>query len=175
MKIFTETERLILRELQEEDAAGILAMDKDPEVLRFLPGSMIDSIEEAVQVVHYIRKQYEDNGIGRWAMVRKEDQAFIGWCGIKWVNDRPTNGKIDYYDIGYRMLPAYWGQGYGYEAAASCMQYGFEVLLLEELCASVMEGNTASMRIMEKLGMQWVEQYEEEGSSWNWYVKKRAL
>ena len=107
MKIFTETERLILRELLEEDAAGILTMDKDPEVLRFLPGAMINSLEDAVQVVRYIRKQYVDNGVGRWAMVRKEDQAFIGWCGIKRGNDRPTNGKTDYYDIGYRMLPAY--------------------------------------------------------------------
>lgn len=173
MHIFTETERLILREMREEDAPGILAMDKDPEVLRYLPSAMIDSIEEALGVVQHIRKQYVDNGIGRWAMVRKEDQAFVGWCGIKLVNDGTTNGRTNYYDIGYRMLPAYWGMGYGYEAAAACMQYAFQVLQLEELHATVMQGNTASIRIIEKMGMHYVEQYEEDGLPWNWFTKKR--
>jgi RimJ/RimL family protein N-acetyltransferase len=175
MQVFAETERLVLREIAEEDAPGILAMDKDPEVLRFLPGAMIGTLQEAVEIVQYIRKQYKENGTGRWAMVRKADHAFIGWCGIKLVNDRPANGRIGYYDIGYRMLPAYWGRGYGYEAAAAAMDYAFNTLKLELLCGSVMQGNTASYRILEKLGMQCTEQYEEDGRLWNWFEKRRPV
>jgi [ribosomal protein S5]-alanine N-acetyltransferase len=170
MKIYAETERLILREMLEEDAPGILAMDRDPEVLRYLPVTPIHTIAEARNVIGYIRKQYVDNGIGRWTMVNKEDGAFMGWCGIKYVNEQPTNGRIGYYDIGYRLLPAYWNKGYAFEAALACKRYAFAVLQLEELHATVMEGNTASGRVAEKLGMKKIETFEEDGRQWSWYT-----
>ncbi len=172
MQVFTETERLLLRELGEEDAPGILAME-DATVRRYLPGALLSTIEEAKEMIGYIRKQYIDNGIGRWAMVRKEDGAFIGWCGIKLVNEKPTNGKINYYDIGYRLLPAYWNKGYALEAARAVKRYAFDVLQIDALHATIMQGNTASERIAERLGMHCVTHFEEEGQHWNWYTVEK--
>ncbi len=135
MNIYTSTKRLILRELVEEDAPGILAMDRG---CRSAPISFpsIPSIASPKQrrSSRISGNNTKTNGIGRWAMERKEDGAFMGWCGIKLVNDRPTNGRLNYYDIGYRMLPAYWGKGYAFEAAAACKAYAFSIAAGDAAC-----------------------------------------
>ncbi|WP_118973996.1 GNAT family N-acetyltransferase [Taibaiella koreensis] len=172
MEYHLETERLGLRSLNGNDAAHILKLDTAADVLRYLPGTSINSLEEAAAVIAYIQQQYTANGIGRWAMIRKADGAFLGWCGIKWVNDKETNGRTGYHDIGYRLLPAFWQQGYAFEAAKACCDYGFATMGLQELHATVMEGNVASARIIEKLGMQLVSRFEENGNLWRWYTLK---
>lgn len=174
MKTYLETERLILRELDETDATGILQLDSEPEVLRYLPLNPIHTLDEAREVIQYIRKQYEENGTGRLAMIRKEDKAFAGWCGIKLVNDQPTNGRLNYYDIGYRLLPSFWSHGYAFEAAQACADHAFENMKVEALHATVMQGNIASARIAVKLGMHLVAYFEEEGRQWDWYTLEAA-
>jgi len=169
-----ETERLLLRGLTEADAEQILQLDSAEEVLRYLPVTPIHTLAQAREVIAYIRKQYTENGTGRLAMIRKEDGVFMGWCGIKWVNDHETNGRINYHDIGYRLLPAFWSKGYAFEAAQACCAYACATLGLEELHATVMEGNVASARIAEKLGMQLVSRFEEEGKPWRWYTLAAA-
>lgn len=165
-----ETERLLLRGLNENDAEQILQLDSAEAVLRYLPVMPIETIAQAREGIAYIRKQYSENGTGRLAMIRKEDGAFLGWCGIKWVNDHETNGKTNYYDIGYRLLPEFWNKGYAFEAAQACCDYAFTIPRLEALHATVMEGNTASARIAEKLRMALVSRFEEEGKAWRWYT-----
>src|SRR6218665_3694991 len=153
MDIKLSTARLTLRLLLDEDAAEMFALDADQRVLQYLPEAVMAEPEEALKKIRYIQAQYQKNGIGRWAVIRKSDHAFLGWCGIKKVDDATTNGRTGYYDIGYRFLPQYWGQGYAFEAAEACLRYGLDILGLEELHATVMKGNTASARIVEKLGM----------------------
>ena len=87
MKIFIETERLILREIMPIDEDAMWEMDSDPMVHQYLgnkPVTHIDQIREAMQ---YIRQQYLDNGIGRWAMVDKNTNNFLGWTGLKLVKE----------------------------------------------------------------------------------------
>lgn len=165
-----ETPRLLLRDLTLADAPGILALDSDPDVLRYVPNKIISTLSEAEAIIRYIRQQYERNGIGRWAVVRQDTQEFIGWCGLKLVNDSEVNGRTNYYDIGYRLLPPHWGHGFASEAAHATLHYGLEVLQLPEINATVMQENTASRRILEKLGMQLQEKFTEpDGSLWGWY------
>lgn len=163
------TARLQLRPVRTDDAAFILEMDRDPLVLRYLASEPISTLEQAQSVIAYIQKQYADNGTGRWAVVRREDGAFLGWCGIKLVNDGVTGGRTGYYDIGYRFLSRYWGQGYALEAAVSCMQYAFGEMKLHALHATIMDGNTASVRIAEKLGFRHEYSFTEDGQLWHWY------
>ncbi|WP_293308745.1 GNAT family N-acetyltransferase, partial [Pedobacter sp. UBA5917] len=101
MKIFAETERLILRELLPEDAAGMFEMDGDPEVHIFLGNKPVQSIEQSKADIEFIRKQYIDNGIGRWAVIEKETNSFIGWAGLKFIKEM-NNNHSNYYDLGYR-------------------------------------------------------------------------
>jgi ribosomal-protein-alanine N-acetyltransferase len=162
MKIHTETGRLILREFIPEDAAGIFELDTDPDVHAYLGNNPLTKIEQAEQVVAFIRKQYEENGIGRWAVIEKESGRFAGWAGLKWVTE-PVNNRSEYYDLGFRFIKKYWGKGYATEAARASLAYGFDKLNLEEIFAIVDVRNEASIRVLEKAGMIKVEEFELEG------------
>ena len=67
-------------------------------------------------------------------MVLRETGEFMGWAGLKLVAG-PMNGRLDFYDLGYRFLPRFWQQGYGFEAARAWLDYGFETLHLPRICA----------------------------------------
>lgn len=171
-----ETPRLLLREMCYEDAPGILALDSNPAVLRYVPNRQIATLEEARAIIAYIRVQYERNGLGRWAVVRQDTQEFIGWCGVKLVDDSEVNGRTRYHDIGYRLLPACWGQGFASEAASATLHYALHVLKLPEINATVMQDNVASRRILEKIGLQRQEPFTEpDGSRWYWYSLRNEL
>ena len=124
MKVFVETERLVLREIVPQDAEALFALDSDPEVHRYLGNKPLESKEQAVATIDFIRKQYVDNGIGRWAIEEKEHSTFVGWSGLKYVKEI-TNNHINYYDLGYRLMKRYWGQGYATEAAMLHWPMGF--------------------------------------------------
>src|SRR5689334_14285347 len=109
MKIFLETERLLLRELLPTDEAAMFAMDSDPEVHRYLGNKPVQKREQSRELIAFVRQQYVDNGIGRWAVVEKETGDFVGWSGLK-LAPGPTNGRTNYYDLGYRFLRRYWGR-----------------------------------------------------------------
>ncbi|UOQ76401.1 GNAT family N-acetyltransferase [Hymenobacter sp. 5516J-16] len=170
-----ETPRLLLREITLADAPGILALDSDPRVLRYVPNRPIATLEEAAKIIHYIRQQYERNGIGRWAVVRLDTQEFIGWCGLKLVDDSEVNGRTNYHDIGYRLLPHHWDQGFSSEAAGATMRYGLEIMKLPEINATVRRENTASRNILEKVGLHLQEEFTEpDGNLWCWYGIRNA-
>lgn len=78
MKIFAETERLILREILPTDIDGMLALDSDPEVHKYLGNKPISSRNQAAAIIEFIRQQYVDNGIGRWAIIDKKTNDFVG-------------------------------------------------------------------------------------------------
>jgi ribosomal-protein-alanine N-acetyltransferase len=164
-----ETPRLLLRPMLPEDAPGILALDSDPEVLRYVPGPLMSTLAEAAATVDYIRRQYEQNGVGRWAVVRHDTQEFVGWCGIKLMNDHVVNGRTNYYDIGYRLLRQHWGQGFASEAARASLRFAFEEMNLPEIHATAMRDNLASCRILERLGLVKQEEFVQDNALWHWY------
>ena len=93
-----------------EDTDPFFEMDSDPEVHRFLGTQPIKNKDQIADMIKYIRQQYIDNGIGRWAIVDKSTNQFIGWTGLKLVKDM-MNNQTNYYDLGYRLIRRYWGQG----------------------------------------------------------------
>lgn len=170
MRIYLETPRFILREMLPIDADGLFIMDSDAEVHRYLGNKPIESREQCRDVVNLVRKQYEENGIGRWSIVDKETLEFIGWAGLK-LNKEERNGYINYYDIGYRLQRKHWGKGVASECAQACERYAFEVLELKNLYAAAHVANVASNKVLLKIGMTWKNEFEEEGEQWNWYEK----
>src|SRR5688572_11277934 len=123
MKIFAETERLILRELLPSDDKGMFELDSDPDVHTYLGTKPLEHIEQSREVIEMVRKQYIDNGIGRWAMIERSTGEFVGWAGLKLVKTE-TNGRINFYDVGYRLIKRYWGKGFASEAAIASVNYG---------------------------------------------------
>ena len=171
MKIHIETERLIIRDLEAFDARGIFELDSDPKVHEFLGKNPIKTIKEAEGVINLIRQHYLENGIGRWAIVDKKTNDFIGWTGLKY--EQKLRENFSYYDLGYRLRSKYWGKGIATEAAIECIKYGFDKLNLDEICAAVNIDNLASDKILRKIGLRFIETFEYGGIACNWYKIKK--
>lgn len=168
MDLIIETDRLILRELRLSDAEAFFAMDNNPNVHRYLWNKPTQKIEETLEIITFVRKQYLDNGIGRFAIISKDTKEFMGWAGLKF-NTEMVNNKTNFYDIGYRLDEKFWERGYASEASFAWVQYAFETLKIKTIEAATHIENVASNRILQKIGMQFTEQYQEDGVSWNWY------
>ena len=153
MKFHVETERLILREFREEDAPGLLRLNSNPEVIKYLHLEPMKDMEEAIKNVKWVTDQYPKNKIGRWIMIEKSTGEFIGWSGLK-LEDMEMNGKQYFHDVGYRMLPEFWGKGYATESAIASVKYGFEEMNLEKINAAAHCDNLASRRVLQKAGLK---------------------
>ncbi len=169
MKIHIETKRLLLRDLSKEDTHGIFTLDSDPEVHIYLGNNPIKTLEDAEKNIQHIQKQYHDNGIGRWAVIEKESENFIGWSGFKYIKSI-INNKTDYYDLGYRFIKQYWGKGYATETAIASLQYGFNHLNLKEICAMADVKNLASNHILQKIGMKKLNRFSYQNVLHNFYL-----
>ena len=101
MQIYIETNRLILREIEEYDLQGIFELDSDPDVHKYLGKKPIKSLQESKSIIKYIQKQYKEDGIGRWAVIDKTTNEFIGWAGLKY--EKEVRSEMHYYDLGYRL------------------------------------------------------------------------
>jgi RimJ/RimL family protein N-acetyltransferase len=168
VRYYLETPRLILRELLSTDDEGIFRLDSDPEVHRYVGQKPIKTIEQARQVIDYIRAQYESNGIGRWAVIEKESNDFIGWAGLKLMKEL-INDHVDHYDLGYRLIRQYWGRGYATEAARATLQYAWEVMHLPDVYAIANIDNIASNQVLTKVGLKSQNTFEHDGEPHVWY------
>lgn len=159
------SQRLLFREFTEADAALIHALNKDPEVTRYLHELPTTDEKVALELItHRIIPQYKQHGYGRWAVLLKENNAFIGWSGLKY---RPERNETD---LGYRFLRSYWGKGYASEAAAACLRYGFTHYQVPVIIARAHVENLASLRVIEKCGMQFSCLEEVDGCPVKTYV-----
>jgi len=144
-----ETERLVLRDWRDDDIDAFHALCIDPEVMRYLgPPLSREDVQEAI-VRH--RGYQTDFGYCFWAVERKEDGAFLGFCGVKpGPEGTPIAGQVE---IGWRFVRDAWGKGYAREAAAASLAWCWENLDAGEVLAMTNIENTRSWGLMERLGM----------------------
>jgi len=171
MEIFAETERLILREIMPTDIEGMFELDSNPEVHKYLGDKPVKTKEEIEKVIEFIREQYRDRGIGRWAAIEKASGDFIGWSGLKLNTGEKDslNGKQDFYDIGYRFIPRYWGKGYATESALVALDYGFKVKQYETIAGIALIDNIGSNKVLQKIGLNYIEDFVFEDTRASWY------
>jgi len=174
MKIFAETERLILRELMPADAEGMFDMNNDPDVHRYLGNKPVTSIEQSIAEIEFIRKQYVEKGIGRWAVIEKTSGNFLGWSGLKLITET-TNNHINYYDLGYRFIKRVWGKGYATETAMAVIDYGFTELKLNEIIGIADINNLGSIHVLEKVGLKRVSVFNYDGTKHVWMKIENQL
>ncbi len=168
MKIHIETDRLLMRDIVEEDVSGMFALDSNAEVHAFLGNKPITTLDEARKTIDYIKNQYLENGIGRWAVVEKESGDFIGWSGFKLITD-VVNERTQYYDLGYRFIKKYWGKGYASETAIASLNHGFTALDFEEIVGIADVAHTASNAILKKVGLIKRNKFIYDGTLHNFY------
>jgi len=152
MKIIFETSRLILRQFTLADAPLIQQLNSDPEVLKYLHEPLLETEEQAKIVLENIILPQYKNNLGRWAIHTKDNNGFIGWCGLKY---RP---ELDEIDLGYRLKKSAWGKGFALEAAQHTLDHGFNQLHLKTITGCAHIENTASLKILEKIGMQFIKE-----------------
>ncbi|MCI9846327.1 GNAT family N-acetyltransferase [Flavobacterium pectinovorum] len=171
MKDPIETERLLLRELLESDAEKMFEMDSNPNVHIFVGKKPLTHIDETHEHIRLIQQQYKDFGTGRWAVVLKETGEFIGWSGIKFITNEINNHK-DFYEIGYRFIEKHWGKGYATESGKAFINHAFNIIKVDAIYAYADAGNENSRKILEKLGLQYVNSFEYEEETEVWYEIK---
>jgi [ribosomal protein S5]-alanine N-acetyltransferase len=147
-RIVIETERLYLREFASEDAEAVFKIGSDPVVQKYTGDPCLKSVEEAKAM---LRKRpiddYRYYGFGRWAVVLKATSKLIGMAGLKFL---PEFIEVD---VGYRLLPEFWGLGLATEASQASVTYGMESLKLTRIIGFVHPLNIASVRVLEKSGL----------------------
>ncbi len=170
MNLIIETERLLLRPFEKSDAEALFEMDKNMNVHQYLWQKPVENIDEVYAYIEMVQKQYAERGIGRFSTILKETGELIGWTGIKFVNEQPENGNINFYDYGYRINEKFWNKGYASEATKAWLNYGFNEMKIEKMNAYTHAENGASNHILEKYGMKFMEDYlDEDGIKWKWW------
>lgn len=145
-----ETARLLLRRFERGDAKNAFRhWCSDPKVTRYLKWSAHQHLLQTEQTLNYWIKEYRDPCCFHWAVTLKGTGELIGGISLI-VKDRFDERA----EIGYSFGSAYWGQGYGHEAAEAVLRYGFERVgfnRIEGICAVA---NLSSARLLEHLGLR---------------------
>jgi RimJ/RimL family protein N-acetyltransferase len=152
MKIILETERLLLREFCKEDFDELYRMNRDPEIMKFVgDGSTRNHQEQIDELERLIQNYSKRPGLGIWATTLRENGTFVGASGVVYYDNTPE------IEIGYRMLKEHWNKGYATEASKVLLKYGFENLALKKMVSSAHVDNVASRRVMEKIGLKFMD------------------
>ncbi|GAB3174820.1 GNAT family N-acetyltransferase [Telluribacter humicola] len=145
-----ESERLTTRFLVPEDAGAWIEFCEDTEAVAYLPKFGLDRAEE--KALYWINRQlgrYQDQRYGLQAFIHKETGKLIGQCGLLL---QEVDGQMEL-EVGYHVLPKYWGQGYAPEAARLFIDYVFDHKLAPSIISIIDFRNTKSQRVAEKNGL----------------------
>lgn len=148
--IILETPRLRLRELTLADAPFMLKLLNEPSFLANIGDKGVRTLDDARRFLADSHlASYACNGFGHYLVELRSDGASIGTCGLI------KREALDEIDVGFAYLPAYWGQGYAFEAAAAVKDHGHRNLHIGRIVGFVSPHNTGSIRVLEKLGLRY--------------------
>lgn len=142
-----ETERLYLREMNQDDFDSLCKILQDEEVMYAYEGAF--SNDEVQEWLDRQIARYQMWGFGLWAVILKETDEMIGQCGLTmqpWKDEEVL-------EIGYLFQRRYWHKGYATEAAAACKQYAFETLDADEVCSIIRDTNIPSQNVARRNDM----------------------
>ena len=155
-----ETNRLLIKPTNLDDAGFVLELMNTDGWIRFIGDRNVHTIEDAKNYIsEKMLPQLEEFGFGNNTLIRKADHAKIGSCGMYL---RPG---MEGADIGFALLPEFYGQGYAYEASKALLDYSIETLKLPLIQAITTKGNVDSQTLITKLGMKFIEVRDITGIS----------
>ena len=143
-----ETRRLLLRPYRMDEADLVGRLMRDPRVFFWRSGPVSD---EDVAEVLIRSRELGPRGLGWFAAFRHDDGRFVGNAILQ-----PLDGTEEI-EIGYHLVPEYWGNGYATEAATALLDYGFRDLELPRIAAVVLPENEPSRRVLKRLGLPYIE------------------
>ena len=152
-----ETERLVLDTWQGSDWTELRPIATDVEVMRYITAGAPWTDEQIRAFVDRQVKLYSERNFCRWKLLVKPEREMIGFCGVGFWRDAPDP------EIGWWLARKWWGQGLATEAARTALQHAFKHAGLDRIISAARPENTASTRIMEKLGLTREYEFENEG------------
>jgi ribosomal-protein-alanine N-acetyltransferase len=185
-----ESARLVLRRIAPDDLPFFTRIHALPEVAQYLwPGGQPRSPEASAAWLQSTLESYEKLALGYLAVLRKEDRALIGRCGLMdlvvesaapehrirrgWFGDAqaPAGVALTFEcELGYTFDPAVWGQGFATEAVRCVRDYARDVLRLSYAISAILPLNARSRRVVERFGVRADDQMEVVGLTWDRYV-----
>jgi RimJ/RimL family protein N-acetyltransferase len=154
------TDRLVLRPFVEDDAPLLLALDSDPEVMRYVgPFRLPDEAAYRARIRDYFLPSYDRHpGYGFWPAEERATGTFVGWFHLRPALDYRFAAEAGFrageYDIGFRLTRPAWGKGYATEVARALVARAFTDPGVRAVVATVLVGNVASCGVLEKAGLR---------------------
>lgn len=166
MKVYIETDRLIIRDPIIEDFNSIWDMRNDENVTEFT-GGITRLVRNEVYERHLKRCKNFDDTPKEYSVVLKESKEYIGYCGFQYCT------ILDGLEILYGYAKKYWGNGYAIEAAKAVLEFGINELKIDEIVAAVNYENIASDKVLTKIGMNYLGDVEwpEQGMVKKYQIK----
>ena len=166
--LFT-TERLFVRHFYPSDLNDFAALCADEKVMRHMGDGTLLPRAEVARWIDICQEKYARRGYGTFAVFAKENGCFIGYCGVVRAPDR------DFDELVYAYHVASWGQGYATEAGRAMLRYVFAHSALDRIYATIAAANSASIHVVQKLGMRFEKQViDEDGMVVDYYVVERG-
>ena|SRR5437773_2869231 len=154
--VVLETERLLLRHWEPDDWKHFKPLATDPRVLQYIGTGEPWSDERIQQFVNGGIEAAKTRGWILWPLIHREDGVLIGFCGF-------SDGFPPDVEIGWRLLPDYWGRGLATEAATAVLRYSFDTWHFNRVISVAQPANRASLRVMDKLGMSFERSFFHRG------------
>ncbi|AMA48932.1 hypothetical protein AX766_11365 [Flavobacterium covae] len=157
-----------MRPLEIEDLEILHKIDSNPNVHEYLWNAPATDINQTKFVINSILSQYIKHNIGRYGIILKETNEFIGWGGLKF-NENTVNNNQNFYDIGICITQEHWNKKLGFEVFQAWIKYAFRNLNLPKLYAYTQTKNDSSNRMAEKIQMRKTNEFLYDDQNWNWY------
>lgn len=141
-----ESTRTILRRFEKSDLKNLIELESDPDIMRFTGIGMALSEEKIIERLDNLLKKPQ-GALGVWAAELKSSGDFVGWFMLQKIDSENP-------ELGFMLVKRHWGKGLATEIAEALIRYGFEVLGLKKIIATTNVDNVASMRVLEKIGME---------------------
>lgn len=156
-----ETTRLLLRPYEPGDLAAFVSLFTDAVVMRHVDRGVLAPDEAAALFGRVFTHVYADGAFDVWGVFGRGGGAYAGHAELK--PRRDALARAGDLEIVYLLGRECWGRGLATELASAVVAHGLEGRRAARLCATVAPGNAASIRVLEKLGMRYVEEFEDEG------------
>lgn len=165
------TPRLTLRRWKDEDKEPGANLNADPQVMEFMPKAL--SSEESHSLVERIESNFKEHGFGLFAAELVSSQTFIGFIGL--AIPRFQASFTPCVEIGWRIAFEHWGNGYATEGARAVLQFAFNELNLKEVVSFTVTANLRSRRVMERIGMKFIEEFEHPSLPEGHFLRRHIL
>jgi ribosomal-protein-alanine N-acetyltransferase len=162
------TNRLCLRRFSKEDLDAYAKIMGDHEIGKWFPKGNGYTREESKKSLDNTIKHWDKHGFGIWAITDKKKKSLLGRCGLNLITETSE------VEVDFVLAKDCWGNGYATEAAKAALAYGFGILKLDRIIALVKPDNIASRRVIEKIGMQYIQQAEYWGIICAYYSISKA-